>query len=566
MTNMENRRKALFAAWALVLLLQVTADFCPEEQTVQVEIEETVFEYLEYQNCDLRTEADTITAQETVEGKVYCTFKRSKTVTKMVPRTKMVDLCCKGYMGKSCDIPVCDVPCLPGKCIAPNRCDCNDTGYTGEKCEIPICSPDCVNGDCSAPSTCACNAGWSGRLCNTPVCEKGCKNGGTCSSPNTCTCTNEFKGDACEIENPQCPAKCLNGGKCVSGNICKCTEGYIGDACERAICEPGCQNGGKCQAPQTCVCVVGYEGKFCELKSNGSSTINGDTEEMRFLDADTLDFTKEEAACVSWNMNHYVTFDGLSYYFPGKCIYNLAYACSGIFHIQVDNAYECDELGSCSRAVILEVDEDQVLMLLPDGTVTHNDKLVNVPKTIKTATQSFLVEKLGDYSVVGFANGVRVFFDNNKSVYIRMPKSYKSEMCGLCGNFDGDLVNDFTLKDGTEIKDPNSFGNRMTVHHPGLEKSACSPVPVDLPHPCAKYDITQTSLAEKQCEFLMSEAFSACHDKVDPTEFVRRCVMDVCEAGIEQYEARACDSFTHYSRLCSYNGIILSWRLSLIHI
>nr|XP_039273324.1 mucin-5AC-like isoform X1 [Styela clava] len=557
---MENRKTALLAAWGVILLWQASAEFCSEDRIVKVEVATRTYEVQKFQDCSSKQDGDFLLDRSEVDGISSCTFNRSISSTQLVDRTETFSVCCKGYRGELCDIPVCEQACAHGQCVAPNTCNCINTGYEGPTCSSPVCTSECVNGKCVEPNTCKCLSGWSGKLCETAICQKECLNGGVCAAPDLCKCPSGYTGDYCNIENPQCATKCLNGGKCTTGNICKCPIGYGGKSCEFAICEPTCQNGGKCQSPGSCVCQIGYEGKYCENKIDESDIINGETDEMRFLDADTLDFTKEEAACVTWNMNHYVTFDGKGFYFAGKCTYNLAYACSGLFHIQVDNAFECDEYGDCNRAVRLEIDSDQVVMLYPNGTVVHNEKLVNVPKTIKTATQSFMVEKLGDYTVVGFSSGVRVFFDNNKSVYIRMSKSYKGEMCGLCGNFDGDASNDFTLKDGTTLENDNDFGNKMVVHQPGVKKAICTAVPSNLPHPCSKYDATQISVAEKQCGLLLSEAFSSCHEKVNPQDFISRCVMDVCESGIEHYEARSCEAFTHYSRLCSYNGIILSWR------
>lgn len=53
------------------------------------------------------------------------------------------------------------------------------------------------------------------------------------------------------------------------------------------------------------------------------------------LDSGTLLSHEEEMVCSNWGFSHYETFDNKSFYFPGTCTYNLAFECSGIFHVQV---------------------------------------------------------------------------------------------------------------------------------------------------------------------------------------------------------------------------------------
>ena len=53
---------------------------------------------------------------------------------------------------------------------------------------------------------------------------------------------------------------------------------------------------------------------------------------------------------------------------------------------------------------------------------------------------------------------VTVLFDGNAELLVKSPEAaYSSKLCGICGNFDGDTDNDYTLKNGTNIKhlEPN---------------------------------------------------------------------------------------------------------------
>jgi len=218
-----------------------------------------------------------------------------------------------GYTGEYCQIPICHGSgCGPGKCIAPNTCDCSDTGFTGPDCSTPICNPTCANGKCVGPNSCDCsNTGYTGRECEIPLCDPGCQHSGNCTEPNVCDCSTAIPGwNGTLCQNPICIEECVHGN-CSGPNVCNCENtGYTGTTCSEdvnecqaaispcdpiticinypggynctscpsgyngsgridqggciPICSPPCQNGGVCSAPQTCNCAeTGYNGNTC---------------------------------------------------------------------------------------------------------------------------------------------------------------------------------------------------------------------------------------------------------------------------------------------------------------
>ena len=62
----------------------------------------------------------------------------------------------------------------------------------------------------------------------------------------------------------------------------------------------------------------------------------------------------------------------------------------------------------------------------------------------------FAIEHAGLYIIIKTALGLNVVWDRGTNVYIELsPNSnYWGKVCGLCGNFDGDMTNDLTTKQG----------------------------------------------------------------------------------------------------------------------
>jgi len=60
------------------------------------------------------------------------------------------------------------------------------------------------------------------------------------------------------------------------------------------------------------------------------------------------------------------------------------------------------------------------------------------------------------YVVFRADNGLVVKFDGQFSVFVFVPQSYGHLMCGVCGNFNGNSLDDYTTASGTDAShDPN---------------------------------------------------------------------------------------------------------------
>jgi hypothetical protein len=133
------------------------------------------------------------------------------------------------WYGTNCDQPLCWPKCKNGKCVAPNTCHCDD-GYSGESCEIPVCDPPCVGGQgaCIAPNVCECFYGWSGDQCQLPKSTPPCING-VAIAPDVCQCDAGWGGRICDY--PLClsypePSSDCGHGVCEAPWTCKCDPGW----------------------------------------------------------------------------------------------------------------------------------------------------------------------------------------------------------------------------------------------------------------------------------------------------------------------------------------------------
>ncbi|XP_071846559.1 uncharacterized protein [Apostichopus japonicus] len=244
--------------------------------------------------------------------------------------------CCKGWERNAfgqCQ-PVCESRCMHGRCIGPNRCQC-DAGWTGKtcsqdynECAVRPCEHRCMNTQGSYK--CYCEHGYlllpDGRSCTADDrcyktrCAFGCiqySDGFRCYCPGGLQLTSDGLGcqdiDECSDGQTRCPT----GRRCVNtyGNyMCLCPKGnhyaYVDGSLECVDMDEcnmqmhSCHEDAHCiNAPEgyECECNGGFVGdgyKCAELDSrtcSDSPCFPGaectDTE----VDVDTIDFEQVDS-------------------------------------------------------------------------------------------------------------------------------------------------------------------------------------------------------------------------------------------------------------------------------
>ncbi|XP_063431616.1 transmembrane matrix receptor MUP-4-like [Mytilus trossulus] len=76
-------------------------------------------------------------------------------------------ICCDGWEGYTCDVPICDPPCNGGEtCYGPGTCRCSNKTVEGV-CSGYACFPPCQHdGECYEQNRCSCRPGYAGDFCD----------------------------------------------------------------------------------------------------------------------------------------------------------------------------------------------------------------------------------------------------------------------------------------------------------------------------------------------------------------------------------------------------------------
>uniref|UniRef100_A0A4W5K3S9 VWFD domain-containing protein n=1 Tax=Hucho hucho TaxID=62062 RepID=A0A4W5K3S9_9TELE len=140
--------------------------------------------------------------------------------------------------------------------------------------------------------------------------------------------------------------------------------------------------------------------------------------------------------------------------------------------------------------------------------------------------------------------GLHVTYDLVYHVTVTVPGNYCGKTSGLCGNFNGNHVDNLLMPNGKLTKDVPTFGKSWKVAIPGkVCDDGCAQ------NTCLKCDPARRAVFEKPhyCGVISSPngTFATCHSKLDPEPYFNDCIFDMCAS--EGDGKVLCDSVTAYA-------------------
>uniref|UniRef100_A0AAZ1XZW9 VWFD domain-containing protein n=1 Tax=Oreochromis aureus TaxID=47969 RepID=A0AAZ1XZW9_OREAU len=309
---------------------------------------------------------------------------------------------------------------------------------------------------------------------------------------------------------------------CTSG--CICPDGLLSDGA------------GGCVNETSCPCV--HNGKIYQPGETLTVDCNTCTCSGRKF---TCTSNACDAVCGIYGDGHYITFDDKRFDFSGQCEYTLLQdfcgTCNGngSFRIITENV-PCGTTGTtCSKTI-------KIFLGLKDDNL----------QVVKGSIQVLRVQKMGIYIVVTIKPGLVLMWDQKTSLFIAISPQFQGQVCGLCGNYDGNSKNDFTTRSQEIVTDVLRFGNSWKV------SSSCPSAQL-IRDPCA-YNRYREAWSQKQCSIIMSVTFKSCHSKVDPGPYFDSCVRDSCACDTGGDCECLCTAVAAYAKACNKAGTCIAWR------
>uniref|UniRef100_A0A663DPL7 VWFD domain-containing protein n=1 Tax=Aquila chrysaetos chrysaetos TaxID=223781 RepID=A0A663DPL7_AQUCH len=382
-----------------------------------------------------------------------------------------------------------------------------------------------------------------------------------------------------------CPVACPPNSRynpCTSACPATCTDPLAPKNCSRP-CLEGCEcnngfviSGGQCVSMSNCGCL--QNGKYyqvcsafwqadcagqCVCAGNGTVVCNSDTCEVsevcKVQNGLLGCYPLHPSTCHIFGDPHYITFDGRLYHFQGDCNYTVVKTCTNSserFSVTTRNEHRGNPNWTALNSVAVTLKNLHIVLKKNKETyVSVNGVQLYLPVDLNHGAR---VAIKGHYVVVDTSLGIQVKFDGDQELFILVDESLKGQLCGLCGTFNDNQLDDFLKPDKVLEQDPNKFGDSWLVKDDNRTELKLSFVPPTC-------DMAKEKEYEELCKIILKNSgpFQVCHWHIPPQLYFESCVYDLCatEGNYDQF----CKILEAYAAACELGGVNLGeWRKDTI--
>uniref|UniRef100_A0A8U8B3S5 Uncharacterized protein n=1 Tax=Geospiza parvula TaxID=87175 RepID=A0A8U8B3S5_GEOPR len=253
----------------------------------------------------------------------------------------------------------------------------------------------------------------------------------------------------------------------------------------------------------------------------------------------TLTRSHGHYVCSTWGNNHFKTFDGDIYQFPGLCEYNFVSDCREAykeFSVHIQRA-----LNSNSHPEI-----QYILVKIKDITVYLKPNLVVVDgRIVKTPyyASGVLIESNEIYTKIYAKLGMVLMWNQQDALMVELDSKFNNHTCGLCGDYNGIQIYNEFIKGGAY--NSITYGNMQKISKPNSK--------------CEDPDETQALPScnehRDECQRLLtSPAFADCRLRLNLEMYIQACMQDKCACNGKDDSFCLCSTISEYSRQCSHAG------------
>ncbi|XP_040320211.1 mucin-6 [Herpailurus yagouaroundi] len=352
-----------------------------------------------------------------------------------------------------------------------------------------------------------------------------------------------------------------------------------GIPCVPTKCEPGCvcaeglyENArGQCVPPEECPC------EFAGVSYPRGAQLHTDCKTCTCSGGRWTcgQSARCSSTCTLYGEGHVVTFDGQRFTFDGSCSYVLTTDSCGAnssrptFQVLTENVV-CGKSGvTCSRAVKIFLGD--LTIVLADRTYTVSGGDPHVHFRVQTGSLNLVLD-----ITIGSRYNLTLVWNKHMTVYIKITRAAQDALCGLCGNYNGNMKDDFETRSKYVASDELEFVNSWK------DSPLCGDASLTL-DPCS-LNAFRHVWAERTCNIINSQTFAACHSQVGPRPqpprppqppplcaprtlaqvyrlpYYEACVRDTCGCDTSGDCECLCDAVAAYAKACLDKGVCVDWR------